>query len=51
MSIFRGAVAFPFYAIGMALHLLTAFFTLIAQRIAGEDHESPYARFPAGHRY
>ena len=33
----RGVLAFPFYLLAFILHLLTAFFTVIAQKISG-DH-------------
>jgi hypothetical protein len=40
MGTVRRALAFPFYLIAFILHLLTAFFAIIAQKIAGDEPES-----------
>lgn len=39
MSYARNAVAFPFYLLALLFHLLTALFTVIAQKIAGDESE------------
>jgi hypothetical protein len=39
MATVRRALAFPFYLIAFVLHLLTAFFAIIAQKIAGDESE------------
>ncbi len=41
MSYARNAVAFPFYLLALLFHLLTALFTVIAQKIAGDESEPP----------
>jgi hypothetical protein len=41
MGYVRNVVAFPFYLLAMVLHLLTAFFTVVAQKIAGDESEPP----------
>jgi hypothetical protein len=39
MGYARNIVAFPFYLLAMVFHLLTALFTVIAQKIAGDESE------------
>jgi hypothetical protein len=39
MASVRRALAFPFYLIAFVLHLLTAFFAILAQKIAGDESE------------
>jgi hypothetical protein len=41
MGYIRNVVAFPFYLLAMVFHLLTAFFTVVAQKIAGDEPEPP----------
>lgn len=36
----RRTLAFPFYLVSFILHLLTAFFTVVAQKISGDDFMS-----------
>jgi hypothetical protein len=40
MATIRRTLAFPFYLVAFILHLLTALFTVIAQKIAGDDFET-----------
>jgi hypothetical protein len=39
MGYARNVVAFPFYLLALLFHLLTALFTVIAQKIAGDESE------------
>jgi hypothetical protein len=39
MAIVRRALGFPFYFLAFVLHLLTAFFAAIAQKVAGDESE------------
>ena len=39
MGYARNVVAFPFYVLALIFHLLTALFTAIAQKIAGDESE------------
>jgi hypothetical protein len=39
MGYARNVVAFPFYVLALVFHLLTALFTAIAQKIAGDESE------------
>lgn len=39
MGYARNVVAFPFYVLALIFHLLTALFTVIAQKIAGDESE------------
>src|ERR1700733_7570491 len=41
MGYVRNVVAFPFYLLAMVFHLLTALFTVVAQKIAGDEPEPP----------
>jgi hypothetical protein len=41
MGYIRNVVAFPLYLLAMVLDLLTAFFTAVAQKIAGDEPEPP----------
>lgn len=38
MKSIRNILAFPFYFVAFVLHLLCAAFTMIAQKVAGDDH-------------
>ncbi len=44
MGYARNVVAYPFYLLAMLFHLLTALFTVIAQKIAGDESEPPRRR-------
>jgi hypothetical protein len=41
MGYVRNVVALPFYLLAMVFHLLTALFTVVAQKIAGDESEPP----------
>jgi hypothetical protein len=41
MGYIRNVVAFPFYLLAIVFHLLTRFFTVVAQKIAGDESEPP----------
>jgi hypothetical protein len=41
MGYARNVVAYPFYLLAMVFHLLTALFTVVAQKIAGDEPEPP----------
>jgi hypothetical protein len=49
MGFVRSTLAFPFYVLAFVFHLLTALFTVIAQKIAGEESGPPRRKKTVSH--